>query len=176
VAGKLAFPRTRKDPAYAASLPLYNCQEYEYREFLIEANDHEALDDISDIEDTLSAPGPGGAQYYLVRDTLYLQPNPNHYNIEVDFLVKDNTNNFVEYDWRKERCTTFDGRFPFLSEDEGAALDGTLRYTMESRGFKFLFGGKTMKLRIQITDRLLHKSNVVESGEFTLDGIRRCGS
>jgi hypothetical protein len=108
--------------------------------------------------------------YYLVQDSLYAVLNPDHYNIEVDFFVKEGST-FVEFDWRKEFCTTFDGRFPILSDNENA-LDGTLKYNMESRGFKILFGDKTLKLRIEIKDRALNRSNVIETGEFTLAGIR----
>jgi hypothetical protein len=177
LAGDLVFPRTRNNPAYTNLLPPYSCVDYEYREFIIHSSDTAVLDKLSKRVDTLKNES---GTFYMIRDTLYLRSNPDHYNIEVDFLVKEDPNNpdpdkrFTEYDWRKERCSTFDGRFPFLSETN-SALDGSLKYTMESRGFKILFGGKTMKLRIQIKDRALHRSNVIETPEFTLEGIRKCG-
>jgi hypothetical protein len=176
-AGDLAFPRTRKNPAYTSQLPLYSCVDYEFREFIIHSSDTAALDNLSKYEDTLRNES---GTFYIIRDTLYLRSNPDHFNIEVDFLVKTDPNNsdpeqrFTEFDWRKERCSTFDGRFPFLSETS-TALDGSLKYNMESRGFNILFGGQTLKLRIQIKDRALHKSNIVETPEFTLPGIRHCG-
>jgi hypothetical protein len=168
--GTFAFFSNRRDPNYASVLPDFTCTDYDYREFVILASDSLALGEFTSIEDTLTSQGSNDI-YYLVKDSLYAVLNPNHYNIEVDFLVKEGST-FVEFDWRKEFCTTFDGRFPILSDSRNA-LDGTLKYNMESRGFKILFGNKTLKLRIQIKDRALNRSNIVESGEFTLEGIRK---
>lgn len=172
--GKLVFPRTRNNPSYS-TLPMFSCADYEPKDFVIEGVDADVLDQFSTIKDTVF---DQGRPYLLVFDTLYFEPNPNHYNITVDFLVKTDPNNpvpdlrFTEFDWRKEFCTTFDGRFPVLSTSS-SALDGNLKYAMESRGFKILFGGKTLKLRIQIKDRSLNESNTIETPEFTLDGIRK---
>lgn len=103
-------------------------------------------------------------------DTIYFQLNPNHYNIFVDFLEKQPDGSFTEFDWRKEFCTTFDGRFPILAKDKDLSvagpIEGTLRYAMLSTGFKFQFSLKTVKLRVQIQDRLLNKSNIIETPEF----------
>jgi hypothetical protein len=110
----------------------------------------------------------------IVKDTLYFQLNPDHNNIEVDFLVKNPNGTFTEFDWRKEfnfpNCgISFDGRFPILYKDRpGAPLEGRIRYGMGSIGFKVLFGLKTLKLRVQIKDRALNKSNIIETPEFTL--------
>jgi hypothetical protein len=160
-AGKLVYPRTRKQSGYA-TLPDYSCVNYEYKEFVIEANDLAALGTTASIRDTVS----NGA-YFIVQDTLYVKPNPNHYNIEVDFFVKVSQNEFQEFDWREEFCTTFDGRFGILS-DNPRAMDGTLSYSMTSVGFKELFGGKTIKLRIKIRDQALNESNEVETREFQI--------
>ncbi len=109
-----------------------------------------------------------------VTDTLYFELNPNHYNIEVDFLVKNGDGTFTEFDWREEfdypNCGgTFDGRFPILYKEEtGSPLEGKIRYGMVSPGFKALFSIKTLKLRVQIKDRALNLSNIVETSEFTL--------
>ncbi len=108
-------------------------------------------------------------------DTLYFELNPDHYNITVDFLVKNpSTLIFEEFDWTKEfaypNCgPTFDGRFPILFKDNaGSPLEGELKYIMQSTGFKLAFSIKTLKLRIQIKDRALNLSNVIETPEFTL--------
>jgi hypothetical protein len=176
-AGDLIFARTRKDPDFAGVLPPFSCENYAYREFILHSSDTAVLDKYSKFADTLANES---GTFYLIKDTLYHVTNPDHYNIEVDFFVLVDPNNpnpalrYEEYDWRKERCSTFDGRFPFLSETR-TSLDGSLKYSMESRGFQILFGGKTIKLRIQIKDRLLHKSNVIETGDFTLESIRKCG-
>lgn len=112
-------------------------------------------------------------------DTFYFQRNPYHYNIRVDYLVKNNDGSFTEFDWTEEfaypQCgITFDGRFPILSRDlsRSAALDGKIRYGMASTGFNILFSIKTLKLRITIFDRALNRSNAVETPEFTLQQIR----
>lgn len=110
----------------------------------------------------------------IVKDTLYFQLNPDYNNITVDFLVKNPDGTFTEFDWREEfnypNCgISFDGRFPILYKDKsGAPLEGKIRYGMGSIGFKILFGIKTLKLRIQIKDRALNKSNIIETPEFTL--------
>ncbi|MCW5910702.1 MAG: hypothetical protein KIT62_06490 [Cyclobacteriaceae bacterium] len=110
----------------------------------------------------------------VVQDTLYFELNPDHYNIEIDFLVKNTDGTFTEFDWTTEfdypNCgLTYDGRFPILYEDRsGSPLEGTIRYGMGSTGFRILFSLKTIKLRVQIKDRALHRSNIIETPEFTL--------
>jgi hypothetical protein len=170
-AGKLVFLRTRKNPDYD-TLPAFSCVNYDRlvgRKLLIEAADTIAFDKYTKYVDTLQSLT---TTYYRIQDTLYVQPNPNYYNIEVDFFKKVG-DDFVEYDWRKQTCLSFDGRFPILS-DRNNDLEGTLRYSMNSLGFKSIFGAQSiLKLRIQIKDRGLHKSNVIETPEFTLDAIRK---
>ena len=111
----------------------------------------------------------------IVKDTLYFELNENHHNIFIDFLVKQNDGTFVEFDWTKEfsypNCgISFDGRFPILAKNGDLSqknpVEGTLRYSLKSTGFKLLFSIKTLKLRVQIQDRLLNKSNVIETPEF----------
>jgi hypothetical protein len=110
----------------------------------------------------------------IVTDTLYIELNPDFYNITIDFLVKNPDGSFTEFDWTKEfnypNCgISFDGRFPILFKDKpGSPLEGKIRYGLGSVGFKILFSIKTLKLRIQIKDRALHKSNIIETPEFTL--------
>ena len=100
---------------------------------------------------------------------MYFTPNQDHYNIEVDFLVKDPSapDGFREFDWREEFCTTLDGRFPVFS-DNNSSIDGTLKYSMTSLGFRALFSIKTLKLRVSIKDRARNRSNVITTPEFTL--------
>jgi len=111
----------------------------------------------------------------VVKDTLYFTLNQDHYNIFVDFLVKQNNGSFQEFDWRTEfyypGCgIPFDGRFPILSKDlsKKSPLEGEIRYGMTSVGFLSLFSTKTLKLRVSIQDRALNKSNVIETPEFRL--------
>lgn len=111
----------------------------------------------------------------IVTDTLYFELNENHYNIFIDFLVKQNDGTFEEFDFTTEFeypgcATSFDGRFPILAKNSDLSLknpvEGTLRYAMLSSVFKIQFSIKTVKLRIQIQDRALNKSNIIETPEF----------
>ncbi len=110
----------------------------------------------------------------IVKDTLYFELNPDYYNITVEFWVKNSDGTFTEFDFREAfnypACGgTFDGRFPILYKDKpGAPLEGKIRYGMGSTGFKALFSIKTLKLKVQIKDRALNRSKVIETTEFTL--------
>jgi hypothetical protein len=114
-------------------------------------------------------------------DTLYFQLNPNHYNIFVDFYIKQQDNSFALFDWKKEfiypncQVNGFYGRFPILSKDlsQNTAQEGTIRYSMKSVGFLIFFSIKVLKLKISIQDRKLQRSNIIESPEFTLQSIRK---
>lgn len=115
-----------------------------------------------------------------IGDTVFVIPNENQFNIFVDFLYKGpNESDFVEFDWiGSELFTacgfTIDGRFPVLKDDnDGAAIEGTLRYAFISAGLLPLFGDKILKLKIQIQDRALNKSEIIETEEFTLRGIQK---
>lgn len=168
--GKLVFPRTRKKPEYRTLLPAFNCADYEYqfeRNLIIEHDDLAALDNKVQFTDTLR---PTNAPvFYQIQDTLYTQVNPDHYNIEVDFYV-DNGSGLTEFDWRRQFCTqSFDGRFPPLSEREGVALEGTLRYAMNSVGLTELFSVKPLQLEVQIKDLARHRSRRIKTDIFTLD-------
>ena len=178
-AGKLVTFRTRKKPEYAFLPSTFDCSHYEYlggaldpnnagdgRRLLIEAGDLAILDPEIKLVDSFPRNNP---EYYQIRDTLYYTVNPDHYNIEVDFLIKDQTapGGFREYDWHEEFCTTFDGRFLVFSDKE-SSIDGTLRYSMTSLGFKTVFSFRTLKLRVKIKDRARRSSNVIETEEFTL--------
>lgn len=179
--GKLVVFRTRLKPAYTSLPQTFDCSVYEYlagpsdptnstdgRRLLIAKSDLAALDPQTKVVDSIPDQ-EGNIAYYQIQDTLYYTPNPDHYNIEVDFLVKDPSapGGFSEFDWQQEFCTTFDGRFPVFSDKE-SSVDGTLRYSMTSLGFTTLFSIKTLKLRVSIKDLARNKSNVIETPEFTL--------
>jgi hypothetical protein len=183
--GKLATVRTRKNPDYAY-LPAFSPDSclyryyrgsqldtayYKYDVIYISAEDKSIFDDSYFVEDTLkSVEFP---DLYVLHDTVYYKPNPYHNNISVDWLVQNNDGTFTQFDWNDVGCgTDFDGRFPILA-DKTRAIEGTLRYGMTSLGFLQLFSIKTLKLRITIWDRALHKSNVIETPQFTLNDIRK---
>jgi hypothetical protein len=112
-------------------------------------------------------------------DSVYFEFNPDHYNIFVDFLIKNNDGSFTPYDFEKAfiypNCPIggFNGRYPVLSNDldKKSPLEGTLNYKLKSLGLRLIFSIKTLKLRIKITDRTLNKSNELETPEFTLQSI-----
>lgn len=179
---KMITNRTRNETGYG-SLPAYDmsldpgCQPYVVEDLLVSDRRKEVLENTDVIFDTLEAQEVINGvivrtPYYHFRDTLYAIPNDNHYNITIDFLVKNNDGTFTKFDWTS-LCENYDGRFPVLSYDEPQPLEGTIRYKMQSNGWLPLFSIKTMKLRIYIKDRALNKSNVIETPEFTMDKIRR---
>jgi hypothetical protein len=130
-----------------------------------------ALDPSTIVDSLRRANGP--IVLYAVLASWYIESNDRNYNITVQFQVKNSTDTgFHDFDWRKEYCTTFDGRFPVLA-DKHRPIEGTLRYGMTSTGFLTLFRVSTLRLRIQIQDRNFNKSNVVRSQQFTLNEIRK---
>jgi len=117
-------------------------------------------------------------------DTFYVKQNINYYNIFIEFWIKNDfpsgsyTQYKIEEQFGHPLCAnSFNGRFPVLSKDlnQKTPLDGTIRYSMQSVGFNLLFSLKTLNLKITIQDRLLHKSNTVQTGDFDLTKIRKSG-
>jgi len=157
----------------------FNCLNYLYDSLFVPESQKSVFDNTYNVINTFIS---NGVKYYTLLDTFYIEKNPNHYNITVDYFVPLDPGDvqdasapkgFKEFDWRTvydyPACgETFDGRFPILSDGKGHALEGTLKYAMKSNGFIPLLGNRTLKLRIQIKDRKLNLSNVVESPEFTL--------
>ena len=114
-----------------------------------------------------------------VIDTFYFQLNRHHYNIFVDFYIKQADDTWKKYDWANEfiypncQVNGFDGRFPILSKDlsQSSAQEGKIRYSMKSVAFLLFFSIKTLRLEVAIEDRKLHKSNIVTTPPFTLQQI-----
>lgn len=175
--GKLVFPRTRKQAGFS-DLPAYSCEFYEYfrsATYAIRADQKDVLDKTAMV-DTLynKLNGAKVATHFVIRDTLYFNVNKNHYNIDIDFMVKEPSHpdadgdGFIVYNWRKEWCQQdLDGRFPILTDKEGP-LEGQLRYAMATFGYRSIFTIKTLKLRVKIRDRALNESNTILTKEFTL--------
>jgi hypothetical protein len=165
--GKVLTIRSRSNPAYSFLPPYeepYNCTNYTDPNQTIYFP-AAVLDNTFTIVGTKEI---NGVIHHGVNDIIYFERNPDHFNITVDFLVKNSDGSFSVFDWRSEFCNqSFDGRFPPLS-DGSNAVEGTLRYEMKSLGFKNLFGNKVIKLSIKIKDRALHESNIIETPEFTL--------
>jgi hypothetical protein len=110
----------------------------------------------------------------VVRDTIWVEQNPDHNNIFIRFFVKRN-GVFNEFRWEDAPFfTTFNGRFPrVFNNPNGQPVEGTLQYSMLSFGWQSIFRTDTLRIDIQIQDRALNKSNVVSSPEVTLNQITR---
>lgn len=167
--GPLVTDRMRSVPGFEA-LPVYDpnsCLNYAYSEVLV-PEAMQAVDATYNIKDTLR--DQNGARYFLIEEALLYERNPNHNNIDVEFWVLQNNGTYQFFDWFKEFCIDFNGRFPVLGDEE-RPLEGTIRYAMSNPGFLALFGTKTLKLKVRIRDRALNKSLQIETPSFTLSGI-----
>ncbi|MEO9802331.1 MAG: hypothetical protein ABJF04_03745 [Reichenbachiella sp.] len=115
------------------------------------------------------------------KDTVYIQRNPYKSNIIIKFFRKRGIEEYEEIDWRyltsQYGCgISFDGRFPVLDFEtvsSSGPLEGTIRYSMVSTGFRTVLRKDTFNIRFQIIDRGLHGSNVAETGDITLDQLIR---
>ncbi|AGA76495.1 hypothetical protein [Echinicola vietnamensis] len=109
-----------------------------------------------------------------IEDTLWVEHNPDYYNIFVRFFIKRN-GTFNEFKWTDAPYyTTFDGRFPLILNDNNQrAVEGTIEYAMLSSGWRSIFRNDTVRLDLQIQDRALNKSNVISTPEFTLNQIQQ---
>ena len=178
--GKLVTVRTADDAEYADKLPPYidfntSCTFYTYTSIYVSEEDKGIFDETNyNIDRVLIDPQHIIPDIYVLLDTFYYKRNPNYANIDVEFWVEEN-GNFTLFDWEKEFCTiSFNQRFPVLAEKTGP-LKGDLQYAIETDGIKSIFSTKNMFLRIKIRDRSLNVSNVVETGQFTLDKIKKGG-
>lgn len=182
--GKLVTNRTRTKPGFEF-LPAFNsanleCRDYTTQYLLIAPSARNAIDASYAIVDTLR--DQNNNQYYVLKDTIHFTRNLNHYNIIVRFYQQepcppnqpqcDPANNYVEFSWEDQFCTTFNGRFPVLTDvNKSGALEGTIRYAMTSTGFIPLFSVRNLKLDIILKDRAFNKDSI-RTPEFTLDKIR----
>lgn len=174
--GKLVTVRTREEAGYEylpAYEPPYTCTSYTYGELWISEQHANIFDDTYNLDNILHSertdiPLP---DIYILKDTFYYSTNAEYYNIELEWLIKNGSGAYEEFDWNDLSCgATYNGRFPVMTDDT-RAVEGTIKYEMVSTGFYSLFSTETMKLRMMIRDRALNKSNVVETGDFTLNDI-----
>lgn len=105
---------------------------------------------------------------------VYFTLNPYYSNIFVEFQTKNGDATYTAFDWSDfltyPSCEVqgFNGRFPLLVEPGSgdSPLEGEIRYSMPSPFFKIIFGAKTLRLKVSIVDRALHRSNVVYTNDF----------
>jgi hypothetical protein len=110
----------------------------------------------------------------IIRDTVWVEKNENQYNIFVRFFIKRN-GKFTEFRWQDPPFfTTFNGRFPrILTTEEGQPVEGSIRYGMLSSGWESIFRTDTIRVDVQIQDRMLNRSNEASSPQLTLRQISR---
>ncbi len=106
-------------------------------------------------------------------DTIFVARNEFYHNFHIDFLKKRN-GKYSPIDFAgifgNSDCNlrSFNGRIPFFDPD---ARKGTFTYSMLSQGFRLALQTDTVRLRFYVYDRLLNKSNVVESPDFLLNNL-----
>ena len=106
----------------------------------------------------------------ITADTIQVVRNPDYYNFYLEFLIKVNNDSFRVYNPALERncAPPFHGRYFVLNTLGGIRpLEGELQYNLLS-GFRLLFRNEIIKMRIQIQDRQLNKSNIIETDEFSI--------
>ena len=111
-----------------------------------------------------------GNDTITVTDTLRIQTNENFNNIFVRFFAKQADGSFVEIDLIRTFGFNFDGRFPVLNlRDNDRPIEGELTYRMLS-AFQVapIFANNVLKLEVQVQDRSLNRSNIIETEEFTI--------
>lgn len=154
------------------SAPYSTCsaglQSYNRNTFFIPAANKSAVRKSSIVDSLLAntASSTKPVLAYAVSDTVYNEVNLNQYTILVRFYQKVG-NNFQEFDWRKEFCSTYDNKFTVLS-DRSSPLEGTITFSMKSFGFLNVFSVRPLYLEFQIIDRALNRSNIERTREFTL--------
>ncbi len=186
--GELTVKSTRLDPDYFNKMVAYNadsaCLYYRIDSVLLKTADKRLLPPGTNFYEIPYLDPLGDPEFnsiVVVKDTFYVEKNPQHQTIEVRFYQKAQDPNdpskivFKYINWDKIFCTEiFDARFPGRLSDKNNALSGTIRYSMRSTELETVLGSFIWKLRIRIRDRAGNVSNAVWSQEFTLDEIRGC--
>ena len=113
----------------------------------------------------------------ITADTVYVVRNPNHFNFFLDFLIEEprGSGSFRVFDPALERncAPRYHGRYFVLNTARDIRpLEGELQYNLVS-GFRLLFRNETIRLRVQIQDRALNKSNIIETNNINILDIIR---
>lgn len=171
--GKIVTSKTRLLPGYGY-LPIYNPNSCLNYSFLVDVLvPFSSVDATYDIQDTVDI---NGKSYAKIQGAVLYRKNPNHYNIEIKFWIFQG-GDFVEYDWFKEYCFTYNGRFATslneIPKYPDRPIEGTLRYAMPGTSFLAIFGNTQLKISAQIRDRAHNVSNTVYTEEFDLNKIRQ---
>lgn len=110
-----------------------------------------------------------------IKDTVFVNRNPFHFNIFIDLLVKQG-DDYVPFEF--DECDPgYTARFPVFKRSAfGRPLDGSIEYAFFSTQFdpetSFLLT-QTLRLRFYIYDRALNQSNVVTTPDFRILDLRQ---
>ena len=128
-------------------------------------------------------------EFNFSKDTVFISENPDYNNIKIEFYVNRNgQDEFI--DWRNlysyDGCQglSFDGRFPEIGGAKYVANEGSpfiikrnhkygyrFEYYMRSAGFRTVMQSDPFKVRVQVTDRELNRSDVIATPYTTLDEL-----
>lgn len=160
----------------------FQCYEYfpAYHPVLIEEVNSALIDNTYHITDTLTI---DAKEYIEISDSVKFEYNHNAFNIHVDYMVEQPDGSYELFDWQKNFCTmNFHARFPMLDgmvPSQPIASGpftivpsgpnrGAIKYSMVSLGFRYVMGGKKIKIRFSIKDRSLNTSNTLETQPITI--------
>jgi hypothetical protein len=182
-------------PAMKEFKPPFDCLHYKYDSVFINAGYEYLFDETYNVK-TITNNGP---TYYKITDTLYVEPNKNHSNIDVSIWIKcecagggteccpDRDNDgqpdldedgYYEFQYTPgawpECGEGFNGRFPYVARDKKSPTEGTIAYSIKSTGFESDLGLSTkIRIKTKIRDRSLNESNEAISRTFTLSEITK---
>lgn len=120
-----------------------------------------------------------GSTFFQTKlDTFYIAKNEQNRNIFVDFFRK-RSGEYEFIDWTRAFSENgcgpdFNARFPVFDEkilQNENPIEGTIRYSMQSEGFRLLLRNDTFKIQVRILDGSFNSSNTVESPDLTLQQI-----
>lgn len=156
VGSATVFSETDDRPA------LYDCAEYEIVSFFEPVIEEvSGVDEIVDVEEDV--------------DTVYVSRNPNHFNIFIEFQIKQGDDYVI---FNPDECDPgYTSRFPvFKQSNIGRPLNGSISFAFFSVLFQnpdSPFFTETLRLKFYIYDRALNKSNEVFTPDFRLLDLRQ---
>ncbi|MBX9851716.1 MAG: hypothetical protein K2X86_08155 [Cytophagaceae bacterium] len=102
-----------------------------------------------------------------LRDTVWIEPNPNYYNYFTEIDIKQADGSYLPFDFNLVCGPLYNGRFPLLNSlDNKGPIEGTLSHAFRDISY---FEGETIRIKIYIQDRAFRKSNVVVTPDIIIN-------